>query len=289
MSPVQNHLPSSLSSHRYHFQDKVGEGSFSTVYLALSSSSECVKQVAIKRLKRKPNSSVKAQDEETMLSWLKCLKTAPSSNSHRGSQHVVNFIESFVEHETVNLVTEFLAGGSIFELCEKLGPLTEEEAFWIFEQMCLAVCFLHTNHICHRDLKLENWMLDSTRTRVVLIDFGFSAVSDPSSKFTKGCGSLNYLAPEIALGLPYDGKQVDIWALGCILFSLLVGCPPFDFDAQEDDSEFFKQIIRGDFGELPETLSDDAKDLISKLLTVNPRLRLTIDEVLKHPWMQVPQ
>jgi len=243
-----------------------------------------MKQVAIKSVK-KNQTSIEA-DEVAVLKWIKWLKKDPASKNHPGSQHIVDIQETFTEGDHLNIVMELLEGGSVFELCEKLGALTEEEAFWIFEQMCLAVSFLHTNNICHRDIKLENWMFDSTKTRVVLIDFGFSTTCKPGKKLTKRCGSFNYIAPEIVCGLLYDGKQVDMWALGCILFSLLAGYPPFCYNEEEGNHTAFEQIASGNYDDLPKTISSSARNLIDHLLTVSPKTRITIEEVLEHPWMQ---
>lgn len=286
---ISQTMPYSVETHRnspmkkYHLHQKVGQGSYSTVHSAFITSNP-LKRVAIKSIKKPKNAR---EDEEiSMLKWIKWLKKAPNSKDHPGSQHVVDLLDTFSENSQRVIVMELLEGGTVFELCENLGALTEDEAFWIFEQMCLAISFLHSNNICHRDLKLENWMLDSSKTRIVLVDFGFSTFSKPDTKLTQRCGSFNYIAPEIVRGVPYNGKKVDMWALGCILYSLLAGFPAFYYDEEKGDTSVFEEIESGDYEELPDHISISAHDLVSKLLSVDPQERLTIDDVLDHPWMR---
>jgi serine/threonine protein kinase len=175
---------------------------------------------------------------------------------------------------------EAVQGNNLCSYLKKRRKLSEHDARIIFSQVVNGLQYLHSSNICHRDLKLENILLD-TEQNVKLIDFGFSVyVKDPSRKLKVYCGTPSYMAPEIVLCKEYVGFPVDIWSLGVLLFAMLCGHFPF---AAESYSELYKKIIKGRF-RLPDSLSDTVKHLLSSMLTKDVTGRFTINQVRNHAW-----
>jgi aurora kinase len=143
--------------------------------------------------------------------------------------------------------------------------------------MCNALKYIHRKNVIHRDIKPEN-ILNSIGT-LKISDFGWS-IHAPSASRKTFCGTLDYLPPEMIEKKAHN-QRVDLWCLGILTFEFCVGAPPFESERQE---ETCKKIIGLDF-EFPKFLSDEVKELIEKLLQRNPKNRITLDEVLIHPWI----
>lgn len=151
----------------------------------------------------------------------------------------------------------------------------------IFTQLVGAVSYVHSKSCVHRDLKLENILLDK-HGNVKLVDFGFTREYQGSTSYLQTwCGTICYSAPEMIKGEKYAGEKVDVWSLGIILYALLCGELPFD----EDDENDTKQRILKEDPKYPEHMPEGAKDLISKLLSRRPLLRPPLADVLRHPWL----
>ena len=182
------------------------------------------------------------------------------------------------------ILMEYAGGGSMLEYVNDREGLSEQEARGYFNQICQAVNYLHnTVHIIHRDLKLENIMLDSNRT-VKLIDFGFSMRFEGTlqrRKFDTLCGSIAYVSPEVLKGKSYTEK-VDIWALGTILYAMINCDMPFH---KENQKQMWNSILNDEVL-FKESMSPMLKDLLSHMLDKNPETRYSISEVLSHPWMK---
>ena len=164
-------------------------------------------------------------------------------------------------------MTELCSGGELFDYLVEKGRVSESETRIIFGQLCLAVAYIHGKGILHRDLKLENVLLDQ-RCRVKLGDFGFTREYERGSLLETFCGTTGYASPEMLQGKKYIGPgeflvtlniechltkvEVDIWSLGVILYTLLTGGLPFDDD---DDIVMREKIVKGEFDD-PEWLSD---------------------------------
>lgn len=133
--------------------------------------------------------------------------------------------------------------------------------------------------MCHRDLKLENILLD-THKNIKIIDFGLSNVLAKDYKLKTACGSPSYASPEMLSQKRYDGPMVDYWALGVILFAMLCGYLPFDDD---DLQKLYKKIIAGIF-KIPPFVSANAADLITKILVTDPSKRINMKQIMDHPW-----
>ena len=183
--------------------------------------------------------------------------------------------------ETVWLALEYCPGDELYNyLCSK-GKLPVETAQKIFTQLVGAVAYIHSKQCVHRDLKLENVLLDK-QENVKLVDFGFTREYEGKASYLQTfCGTVCYSAPEMLRGEKYAGEKVDVWSLGIILYALLKGELPFD----EDDDTATKAKILKDEPTYPNTFPEGAKILISKLLSKRPFPRPSLAEVLADPWL----
>ncbi|TDL20349.1 Pkinase-domain-containing protein [Rickenella mellea] len=197
--------------------------------------------------------------------------------------HVAQLYEVIATESAIWLVTELCSGGELFDYLVEKGRLSEDETRTIFGQLCLAVGYIHEKGVVHRDLKLENVLLDE-RCRVKLGDFGFTREYERGSLLETFCGTTGYASPEMLQAKKYLGPEVDIWSLGIILYTLLTGTLPFDDD---DEMIMRDKIIIGSY-EDPQWLSTDARDLICNLLQQDPTKRLTIPQILGHKWFSHP-
>lgn len=192
--------------------------------------------------------------------------------------NVLRLYDVWETSKALYLVLEYVEGGELFDLLVERGPLQEEEAIKYFRQIILGTAYCHALGICHRDLKPENLLLDSA-LNVKLADFGMAALESEGKLLETSCGSPHYAAPEIVSGLKYHGAASDVWSCGVILFALLTGRLPFD---DENIRNLLLKVQAGNF-DMPEEISEDAQDLIWRMLTVDPMARLTTPEVLNHP------
>jgi serine/threonine protein kinase len=196
--------------------------------------------------------------------------------------NIVHLYDVYETREHLFLVLEYVTG-DLYELVSKRGRLSERDAEKIFKQLVIAVDFCHKQKICHRDLKPENILIDEHMT-VKLADFGMSEVM-LDQYLSLSCGSPHYVCPEIILGQPYDGVKVDIWSLGVILFVLLTGQVPFNAPSVR---KLLNLIVTNKFT-APSldtfSVSKNAKDLVMRMLTKNPEKRITMSEILAHPFL----
>lgn len=186
---------------------------------------------------------------------------------------------------------EYVNNGELFDhIAESDGGLEEEEALKLFRQMLSAVGYCHSFNICHRDLKPENMLL-TKEMEIKIADFGMAALQQtPDHKLRTSCGSPHYAAPEVIKGSSYRGHQVDTWSLGVILYVCLSGNHPFDvtekgLTKQEVLSQLLKKIQRGRY-DMSSRFSEDAKDLIRRMMQFNPHKRILLRDVWKHPLLR---
>ena len=182
------------------------------------------------------------------------------------------------KYNDLYLILEYIEGGELFDYLIKRGKLQEYEAINYFKQIINGINYLHQFNICHRDLKPENLLLDFNKN-IKIADFGMAALEVKEKLLETSCGSPHYASPEIVAGKNYHGAPSDIWSCGIILFALLTGHLPFD---DENIRKLLLKVQSGKFN-MPPELSFEAKDLITKMLKVNPRERITIDAILTHP------
>jgi len=183
---------------------------------------------------------------------------------------------------------ELMSGGDLFDRIGTKKSYSEADARDLVVKMLKAVSFCHRRKIAHCDMKPKNLLLmsDDNDSFIKLADFGFAARVHRPKSLTKQCGTPFFVAPEILTRKPYD-QQSDMWSVGCIVFLLLSGNLPFMGRSQK---ELFQKIVAGKF-EFKEDewagVSDDAKDLVRKLLVLDPDKRITANDALRHPWLKL--
>jgi 5'-AMP-activated protein kinase catalytic alpha subunit len=196
--------------------------------------------------------------------------------------HIIRLYEVIETQTDIYVVMEYVKSGELFDYIVEKGSLQEDEARNFFQQIISGVEYCHRNMVVHRDLKPENLLLDS-RCNVKIADFGLSNIMLDGHFLKTSCGSPNYAAPEVISGKLYAGPEVDVWSCGVILYALLCGTLPFD---DENIPNLFKKI-KGGIYTLPSHLSPGARDLIPRMLVVDPMKRMTIPEIRQHAWFQL--
>ncbi len=179
---------------------------------------------------------------------------------------------------SIVMVLEYV-GGELLDYLVKHGRLTENKARRFFQQIISGVEYCHRHKIVHRDLKPENLLLDGN-LNIKIVDFGLSNVMTEDSLLKTKCGSPNYAAPELLSGKHYAGPEVDVWSCGITLYVLLVGEFPFD---DEDLVTLYEEILSGIYY-TPKYVALGPKNLIRKMLNIDPVQRLTIPEIRQHLW-----
>ncbi|WWD18712.1 hypothetical protein CI109_103166 [Kwoniella shandongensis] len=196
--------------------------------------------------------------------------------------HIVHLHEILATETHVWLVTELCSGGELFDYLVERGRMLEGEARKLFGELTIAVGWMHRRGVVHRDLKLENVLLDG-ELRIKLGDLGFAREWQRGRLMDTFCGTTGYASPEMLAGRKYLGVETDIWSLGIILYILLCGGLPFD----DDDERVMKDLIaKGEYEE-PEWLSEEARSLIRGMLHQDPTQRLGIEAILTHPWFKM--
>ncbi|XP_059303637.1 serine/threonine protein kinase OSK1-like [Lycium ferocissimum] len=196
--------------------------------------------------------------------------------------HVIRLYEVIETSTDIYVVMEYVKSGELFDYIVEKGRLQEEEARHFFQQIIAGVEYCHRNRVVHRDLKPENLLLDARRN-VKIADFGLSNIMRDGHFLKTSCGSPNYAAPEVVSGKLYAGPEVDVWSCGVILYALLCGTLPFD---DENIPNLFKKI-KGGLYTLPSHLSPLARDLIPRMLIVDPMKRISISDIRQHQWFKI--
>uniref|UniRef100_A0A4W6FMJ9 Checkpoint kinase 2 n=1 Tax=Lates calcarifer TaxID=8187 RepID=A0A4W6FMJ9_LATCA len=293
MSDDQSSLPKELQE-KYLLTQRIGTGVCGEVKLAFERST--CKEYAVKIINKK---NFKSEGVSSLLSdWLRppSLPLTTNMASERlcaDRQPCLIKTEDFYQTEdSYYIVLELMEGGELFHRVKSKQQLSESTAKLYFYQMLRAVQYLHSNGIIHRDLKPENVLL-SSQDDVCLVkvtDFNQSRILEEAALMRTLCGTPSYLAPEVFTHASTTGYglAVDAWSLGVLLFVCLGGYPPFheSFGRQSVRD----QIIRGEFTMVQSKwrhVSDQAKDVVRKLLVVDPSQRMSIEEALQHPWLQV--
>lgn len=202
--------------------------------------------------------------------------------------NIIRMYGFFWDAEFLYLVLELAPHGDLYGLMQDSpgGRLSERRAARIAASVAKALLHLHKRSIMHRDLKPSQILLGAESNglkRIKLCDFGLAVVTSAGDRRSSIAGTSDYLAIEIINREPY-GRGVDLWALGCLIYEMLVGSPPF-YD--EDLDRTYTKISRVEYA-FPKTglsISADAKNLVAKLLARDPRKRLALVEVLRHPWI----
>ncbi|XP_059137390.1 putative sperm motility kinase W [Peromyscus eremicus] len=243
----------------------LGSGGYGEVKLACHLPTHT--QVAVKVLEKKKNSLARINTEVEIL----------QSVEHRNIVHFFHVIDT---SSTTFVIMEYIAGKNLEYLIRERDFLKEDEVRPIFQQVVSGVHFLHQKRIAHRDIKLENVLIDGAGN-VKLCDFGMSRQLAEGQMLKEFCGTLVYLAPEILARKPYDGLAGDMWSLGVLLYVLVTGKFPYD----ETTYERMYKVITTTIFSCPYYVSDPCVIIIARLLTVPSLHRITICQLQESGWL----
>ncbi|KAG0163865.1 hypothetical protein DFQ28_009590 [Apophysomyces sp. BC1034] len=257
----------------YLFGSVLGSGSFGSVKKATRLADN--KDVAVKVI---PKRNVKDRFD-MVYAEMRVLQGLNHPN-------VIGFYDWFESREKFYLVFELATGGELFERLFELGKFTENDAVMVIRSVLTGLQYLHEHNIVHRDMKPENLLFKTPESDadLVICDFGIAKLSDDDTALETVCGSPGYVAPEVLLKKGY-GTAIDMWAVGVITYTLLCGYQPFQ---SEDQVELIDEIthVRYEFHERYwRNISQDAKDFIRRLLTLDADSRPTAAEALKDKWI----
>ena len=255
----------------YVLGQQIGQGAYATVRLSTQKSSNT--KVAIKVYDKSRISE--PHRRRNLIREIEIMLRLDHPNC-------VKLVEAVNAGKQVFLVMEYVAGESLHACLKQrqYRRMEESEARGVFGQVVAGLQYVHAMSIAHRDIKLENIIMDDLHC-VKIIDFGFSTLSPVSEKAKVFCGTPSYMSPEIVLRKEYAGQAADMWALGVLLFALLSGTFPF---RGLSDKELYAKITKGLFN-VPHCISPLAKGLIQSLLSVDPAKRPTCSEILQHAWV----
>lgn len=194
---------------------------------------------------------------------------------------IVKIYETFETPKYLIIVMEYVSGGDLLSYVKKRNKLNENVARYIFRQIIHSLDYIHNQYIIHRDIKLDNILLD-VHNNIKICDFGVGKqIRSKKEIMYDQCGTPAYIAPEILKGSGYEGSPVDYWSAGVVLYAMLSGMVPFKAN---DMNKLQELISKGEFASL-DFVSKEANNLIHGILEVDVKKRLTSSEILNHPWM----
>ena len=197
-------------------------------------------------------------------------------------KHIVQLYEVLQTPRHIFIIMEYCEGKDLLDYILTKNKLSEEESLKFFQQLINALFYLHSQNIAHRDIKIDNMLLDRNRD-LKLVDFGLSTKYPDDNLLDQPCGTVVYAAPEVLQGKEYHGMLADVWSSGIVLYGMLSGYLPFG----EANDEINKQnIIRGKI-KFPSYFSYKAKDLLMHMLDLDPMTRYTLQEIRNHPWFNL--
>jgi serine/threonine protein kinase len=255
----------------YLLGTQIGQGAYAIVRSAVRKSTNT--KHAVKTYEKSklldPHRKRSVQREIEILSMLK-------------HQNIVKLFEVIDTGRQLHLVLEYVGGCSLHSFLKRRPNrrLEEMEARRIFKQVLLGIEYCHHKSVTHRDIKLENLLLDDN-SNIKIIDFGFSTCFSHDKKAKMFCGTPSYMSPEIVARIEYYGPPADVWALGVLLYVLLCGCYPFK---AQSDKELYKKIQYGQFT-IPSHVSQGARSLIGRIMRVDANKRPSVHDILKDNWV----
>ena len=262
---------------KYEVKQKIGNGKFGLVKFGINK--ETKQQVAIKIMAKK---NMDKSDLELAKVEIDILKIGQHPN-------IIKLYDIYENENYIYIIMEYCSGGDLLSYFEHYEyELKETKVCEIIHKLSMAIYYLHSYGIVHRDLKPENiLMTDLTpEADIRLLDFGLSKIVGNEEKCTEPYGTLSFVAPEVLQGKPYD-KSVDLWSIGIITFLLLCGYLPFD--DKHSEREIARQTIQDPVpfeSKIWNKYSSEAKNFVERLLQKKPEKRLTIKEILEHPWIK---
>ncbi|KAG5440253.1 hypothetical protein PCANB_001823 [Pneumocystis canis] len=258
----------------------LGRGSTSRVRLAKHSATGQLAAIKIVPKNITPEPFKSSESEETVSSFSHGIEREVVIMKLIDHPNVMRLYDVWENKNELYLILEYIEGGELFDYLVKKGKLEESEAVGYFRQIIAGVDYCHRFNICHRDLKPENLLLDKRRN-IKIADFGMAALQPFDRLLETSCGSPHYASPEIVAGKIYHGAPSDIWSCGIILFALLTGHLPFD---DENIRQLLLKVKAGQFV-MPSRISPEGKDLIWRMLDINPCTRIKMSDILKHPFL----
>ena len=258
----------------YDFHGDIGDGAFSVVRLCQKR--ETGEYLACKIVEKKRLNSKHLQTR---------FETEVRINQQLHHPGIVQMIDLYCDETSYFMFMEFCPHKDLFQYIVDRGRLKEDESKPIFRQLLEAIKYIHSMGVSHRDMKPEN-VLIGPNGRIKISDFGLSRFLAPNGLVDTPCGSPCYASPECISGRSYNGVTTDVWSCGVILYAMLTGQLPW---TKRNQTQLFQQIRRGEFT-VPSYVSAEAKNMITKLMTVDIKNRYTVDEALADPWLQgVPE
>lgn len=264
---------------RYSIQEKLGQGCFASVYRVLRVSDNA--QFAMKVVSK---SNLDADTHILLQNELDALRLV---SEYPG---VVTLHDTITTPSHMCFIMEYIRGGPLLDKVIAQGSFSENDARLLFRAILRTLAYMAKVGVVHRDIKPENLLVDlnSLQWPVKLTDFGLSGILSPDTALSDRCGTPYFVAPEVLTGADYD-SAVDCYSCGVVLYTVLSGYPPF---FQKEPADLIAAIVGGKL-EFPEPewnfVSPAAKDVISRMLTVNPRHRITPADALQHPWFIAAQ
>ena len=260
--------PKEITIGDYIIKKTIGSGTFSTVKLGVHRITQ--KKVAIKILDK--NKIESRDDLERIIREMQIL-------TEMHNPFVIKVYKIYEDKNNFLIIMEYCEGGELFNYIVKKKRLSEDESSYFFFQLINGIEYIHSKGIAHRDLKPENLLLSKNKI-LKIIDFGLSNFYDGQKRLQTPCGSPCYASPEMVKGKKYDGFNIDIWAIGVILFAMLCGYLPFE-DDENDTDVLFNEIIRNKI-DYPYFLSKLSLDILKRILVSDPLQRITIEEIKNH-------
>ncbi|XP_076782632.1 sperm motility kinase 2B-like [Arvicanthis niloticus] len=261
--------PSPSGTESFHSQyvvlNTIGQGGYAKVKLARHRLTG--KLVAVKIIRKRQ------QWCHPVTSEVEILKMTNHPN-------IISLFQVIETKKRIYLIMELAAGKPLYQHIQEAGYLQEDEARKIFKQILSAMSYCHDQGIIHRDLKADNIMIDNNG-KIKIIDFGLGTQVKPGQLLRFHCGTYVFSSPEVVLGRLYDGTKIDVWTLGVLLYCMTTGRVPFD---GANTPQLRRKILLGKYS-IPHHLSLELEDMISYLLTMNPKHRPTISEAMMHPWL----
>ena len=266
----QNKYKKASKISNYEIIKTIGEGTFSKVKLGIHIPTG--EKVAIKILEKS-----KIEDNED----LQCINREISFLKNLSHPNIISIYEIIETNESFYIIMEY-AENDLFSYIVQKNFLNETIAKNFYLQILLSIEYIHKKKISHRDIKPENILLTENNTQLKIIDFGLANNYLNNNLLSTSCGSPCYAAPEMVMGKKYNGIEIDIWSSGIVLYAMLCGYLPFEDDCDEN---IYRNVVLGKF-DIPERLSFESKDLIKKILEVNPKKRIKLKDIKEHKFLK---
>eukprot|EP00826_Nyctotherus_ovalis_P018819 TRINITY_DN15699_c0_g1_i3.p1 TRINITY_DN15699_c0_g1~~TRINITY_DN15699_c0_g1_i3.p1 ORF type:complete len:348 (+),score=73.43 TRINITY_DN15699_c0_g1_i3:68-1111(+) len=251
----------------YNIGVQIGKGAYAIVKSGVHKATG--KKVAIKVYEKSRIADVQRKS---------CVEREIKILQRLSHDNIVHLYETIDSSRQLFIIMELIKGRSLYSYVhsKKGSKLDERESMRIFSQIASGIDYCHKNNVTHRDIKMENMLLDE-KCNAKIIDFGFSICSNSTQKLKIFCGTPSYMAPEIVMKKEYAGPPTDVWSLGVLLFAMLCGCFPF---RGMNEGDLFRCISKCKFT-FPRSVSGGARAVVNKMLCLDPRKRASAEEVCR--------